>query len=642
MASNALQIPSPLRNQIQWSDWVVPNGGIDESQSDHNLPPGKWASALDVEPLPSGCRARYGKTRVNLQALPSSLPITGILDYKLSDGLTERLLVASGQEVYKDVSGTMTLVSRGTGTFPSATTDLHPAMSVGSDIAFISNGKNTPQKFFIRSATEYWANDGISVPTVTPVLTPVIGGGAPLFVEGDWGVDYYYWDDTLGIASNTRFQGVLSAENTVTLTATQLKIMVTGLPSTVARVGDRATHIRISLKSPAGGIFRFAGVAEGQVALGTTTATITLDATTNEPDYDNNVAFDHSIATVGANQRFIAGNPVSPWRVMASKVNITNSYYESFPSLNYRDFGKGDGDYVTALAFIAPATLIVGMKNSVWALDARRFLTADPVLISKNVGIAGKNAFMVVGRALFFVSDSDRMKGMMLWDGQQVRPLTAIDKTFKSLVSGRIKYASCAHLAPGDDRFQWWTLLTLSGSSPNRVIVYDYALDAFTIYSHVGNVIGTASVGTGLARVKIGGTAGVLWDADTGVLDDTSAISGTFTANRNDYGAPDAPKRVRFLRAEGDGSTYSSMTVKFEPDIQGYSSFSGRLNFDRADGSYLGTGVLGSFVLSGSAPVVSTRVGLLGVARNLQPTFYGDSRWSLRGYSLGVQVLRRR
>ena len=807
MAKPLTQPPGPS-NAIEWTDWVVPNGGIDESKSDHDLPPEKWASAFDVEPLPAGCRARNGKYFVNTyplgavivsnetgvnsrqfsdgtadyisqgftlprdvtlravsvclatrtgtptsaiqfaiysnaagqpgtavtsgdfgdfstvaaatinakviaayyQFLPTSalglnasttyhfvlkstggsgannysvfesaagdpyangtlnfstngtawttvaladllfriyvtgtnvldqVSIAGILDYKLSDASTERLLVVAGGEVFKEVSGAMTLVSGELGTFlMSNDPDVHPAMNVGSDIAFISDGVNTPRKYYIRSGLEYMRMDGIAPPTATP--TVAIGAGGSLAV-GDWYVDYYYWNDILGTKSNTRYQGALSLK--ATTTGGNQTINLSNLPADKARGVDHVTHIRISLKSPSGSIFRFAGTAQGQVALFTTTASITTDATTTEPDYDDDIAPIHSIATVGANQRFIAGIAATPYRVMASKINITAPYYESFPALNYRDFGRGDGDYVTALAFIPPATLVVGMKNSVWALDARQFLTADPVLISKNVGIAGKNAFMVVGRALFFVSDSDRTKGMMLWDGSQVLPLTAIDKTFKTLVPARLKYATCGHLAPGDNRFQWWTLLTASGTSQNRVLVYDYALDAWTVYRHSGNILGSATKLGGISKLKIGGTDGTLYDADTGSEDAAATIVGTFTAKRYDFGAPDAPKRVRFLRAEGDGSTDSSLSVNFEPDIQGFPSFSAALDFSGSTASFLGSGVLGTFVLGSGAGVISTRVGITGVCRNAQPTFYSSSRWSLRGYALGVQLLRRR
>lgn len=627
-------MPQPPANAIQWSGWVVPNGGIDESKSDHELPANKWARAFDVEPLPTGCRARNGKTAIG--SAISADAITGILDYRLSDGSTERLLVVCGTEVYKEVGGVYTAVSPGSGTFTNDD-DTHPAMNVGDDKAFISNGIETPKKFFIRSGVEYWANDGIAAPTTTPSVT---GSGGGTLEAGRWEVDYYYWDDLLGLKSNTLKQGAIGLG--VTLTTGNQTLVISGLPSVVARAGDRATHLRISLKSPSGGIFRFAGTAQGQVTLGTTTATISADVTTNEPDYDDDVAPAHKHATVGANQRFISGIGAFPWRVYASKLNITGAFYESFPSLNYRDFGKGDGDYVTAQAFIPPATLIIGMRNSVWALDARRFLTADPVLISKNVGIAGGNAFMVVGRTLYFVSDSDRTKGLMVWNGAQVTPLTAIDKTFKTFSPGRIRYASCAHLAPGDDRFQWWILLAASGSTPNRVICYDYALDAFTIYRHTGNIIATAAKAGGVAKVKIGGVAGDLYDADTGGTDAGTPIVAQMTPKRDDYGAPDAPKRVRFMRAEGPGATNASVNVQFEPDVQGFASFSGRLDFNAPDLPYWGTAVWGRFNWSPPAPIISTRTSFNGVCRNAQPTFSGGSRWGLNGYALGVQVLRRR
>ena len=629
---SVIQGPRQLSNQIQWSDWVVPNGGIDESRSDHELPANKWKSALDVEPLPSGCRARYGKTKVN--ETPGEGAITGILNYRLSDGVTERMLVVSGGKLCVESGGTLTTALTGFDT----SADTHVAMSVGNDTAYISDGINTPRRFYVRGGFDLAYNDGISPPTAAASVAAGAGGTLAI---GTWEVDYYYWDSALQQKSNTRYQGVSGA--TVPLTAGNQKIVITGLPTDVARVGDRASDLRITLKSPSSGIFRYAGDAEGLLSLGGgSTLTISSDVMTNEPEYDDNVAPIHSIATVGANQRFVAGISATPWRVMASKVSVTAASYESFPDLNYRDFGKGDGDYVTALAVISPATLIVGMKNSVWALDARRFLTAEPVLISKNVGIASKNAFIVVGRTLFFVSDSERMKGMMMWDGQQVIPLVEIDSTFKSIVPARIKYVSCAHLTPGDGRFQWWTLVTSTGTTPNRVIVLDYQLRAFTVYRHTGNIIATAATGDSIAKVKIGDKDGYLWDADTGTTDDGTAISATFTGKRLDYGSPDHPKRARFIRAEGDGSTNSNLAVRFEPDQIGYPSFSAQLDFTRSDGSYIGTGVLGAFVMTSGSPVITTRTGLSGVSRNLQPTFYSNARWWLRGYSFGAQVLRRR
>jgi hypothetical protein len=155
-------------------------------------------------------------------------------------------------------------------------------------------------------------------------------------------------------------------------------------------------------------------------------------------------------------------------------------------------------------------------------------------------------------------------------------------------------------------------------------------------------VIAAAAKAGAIAKVKIGGTTGFLYDADTGLTDDGAVIAATVTTKRNDYGAPDQPKRVRFMRAEGDGAANASLAVQFQSDFQGFPSFNGTLNFDGSPGSVLGVGVLGAFVLGSANMVISTRTAFTGVCRNAQPKFYGSSRWSLRGFSLGVQLLRRR
>lgn len=801
-------MPLDPAKAIRWSPWVVPNGGIDESLSDHELPANKWASALDVEPLPTGCRRRNGKTAVNSAALGaisvsnevgadrfsfsegtvnyvaqkfvvgglplrvtslsvrigiesgtpagnvqcalyddaagspglavtsadfadfntvtaasiiaeardlwlrfapsatltlgasvtywivlkstggspgnnyvlvqstagdpyaagsvaygsdglawtaaassdllfrvygvtsvtnSGASVQGLLEYNLSDAVTRKTLVQADGETYRIDSGVLTPLSTSDLATMDRGADVRPAMSVGSDIAFISDGINQPKKYFIRGGVEYWANDGIAAPTTTPTATATSGGSLAI---GVWNVDYYYWDDLLGIQSNTRYQGATT--QSVTTTSTSKTIHITGLPSDVERSGDRATHIRISLKSPTGGIFRFAGTAQGQITLGTTAATITSDATTNEPAYDCDPVPVHALSVVGANRRFIV--PVAtPFRVMASKLDGTGAFYEAFGALTYRDFGKGDGDYATSLAFIAPATLVVGFKNSVWALDARRFEISDPVLISKEIGVAGGRSSMVVGRNFFFVSDSDRTKGMMAWDGQKVTPLVAIDKTFKGMNTARLKYATCAHMAPGDNRFQWWTLLSSESASAtqDRVLVYDYSLDSWTVYRHGANIVGSIAPGATISQIWLGGTNGVIYEADSGSTDAGTTVVGQFTGKRDDYGLPDSPKRMRFLRAEGDSGSLTTVVVNFSPDVQGYPSFSGTLNFGGLAGSILGTGVLGTFVLGDSATIISTRTGLLGICRNAQPTFSSSDPWSIRGFTLGVQPVRR-
>jgi len=783
-------------NAIQWAPWVVPNGGIDESKSEHELAPNKWASGLDVEPFPEGVRRRKGyqaaggtvpfatidldsgtediaigdgttsyvsqsfavgasplplhgiavRIKISAEHVNGSLQlalytdnagepdvpvagcdfsdfiginrasvdteyrwltfhplntvtlgsgetphivircidntlgeyriqydsagdygfgsmatsadalawtvdaladvnfrlytapgeaVNGLFEYKLSDGQSERLLVVSGGEIWDEGGSSLSTRLRVRLEYGDA---FYVATSVADDIAFISDGENTPIKFHMDDGTDYVGNDGIAPPTAVPVAVVAAGGSLAL---GDWEVDYYYWNDRLQTKSNTKYQGGTGVA--VTTAGGNRTINISGLPAAAAREGDDVTHIRISLKAPSSGLYRFAGVAQGQVAIGTTTASISVDAMTNEPEYDDDVAPVHAIACAGANQRFVV--PVDqPWLVRASKLSGIGSFVESFPTWNTRAFAKGEGDYITALAFISPATLVVGCKNSVWALDARSFLTAEPVLISKNVGIAGKNSYMVIGRTLYFVSDSDRTKGLMTWDGASVRPLVAIDKTFKLLSAAKHKAASCALLAPGDTRFQWWIALSTTNSAAHdRMIVYDFALEAFTVYRMPSHIIASVSAGGAVSGVKIGSVDGILYDADTGLTDNGAAINGELTMRRNDFEQPDAAKRVRWIRAEGRGAPDGNVAVRFQEDLYDYDSFGCVLDFAAADTTPLWLGsTWGGSTWGGTAvSPVSTASSLCGLSRAVQPKFYNAGYWTLRAFSLGVQVTGR-
>lgn len=627
-----------MGKKIVASPWVVPNGGIDESLADHVLAPNKWAAALNAEPLSTGVRRRNGTTQI--LTAPGNKAITAIADFLLSDGQTERQLFMAGQNLYKEVGGAITQISANDFT---ENADTHPSIKIGRDTAWITNGVDQPKKLFLIGGADTFCNDGIAPPTANVTAAAVAGG---TMTAGDWYVDFYYYDSALSIKSNTRYQGVQTLK--VTLAAANLSIQLTNLPSAVVRAGDRATHLRITLNKPGSGVFRYAGDAQGQLALGGgTTLTITAENLGAIPDYDDDVAPVHSIAAVGANQRFIAGIPGFPFRVMSTKINLIGAFYESVPALNLRDFGKGDGDYVTALTFIPPATLIVGMRNSVWALDARRFLLADPVQIGKNVGIAGPQAFTVVGRELFWISASDRTKGLFKWDGARVVPLLNLDRTFKSLSMPRLKYASCAQLNPGDTRFQWWTACSSVGATDqDTLICLDYGLDAFTVYkwAHSANVIGTIATGATSASIRVGTSNGKLLTADSGDDDNGTAINAFVTLRRNDYEAPDVVKRIRFVRAEGESSAGAPMVVTFEPD-DAFASFSTQLDFALAGSSPTwGSAVWGAFdwAPSSSSVIQSKQNAVVGVARNVQPTFSASGRWKLRGFTIGVQPLGRK
>lgn len=573
---------------------------------------------------------------LNFRIYSGASSITGIKDYRLSDASTTRHMVLHGGELYKNVGGTMTAVSARERAVMTSAATTFPSLAEGQDRLFVApGGTEHSRKFYVLSGTEYWENEGIDAPTATPTVTAVAGGS---LADDTYHIDYYYWNNDLAIPSNRRYNGV-STPNATT-SGTDNTIRVANLPAVTVRENDRATHLRIEIRRQSTmTIFRF----QVELTLGTTTTDITSLSTTTEAEYDHFEPPTHTIKQVAENRQFIAGNDTNPDRVYWSHITGTTAYYESFPTNNFRDFGQS-GDYVTALAFVPPRALIVGMKNSIWAIDARRPGTSDRVLIARGVGIAHHVALRVVGRRLWFISDADLNKGPFVWDGVQVRPVLGIDNTFKSLNQTRIRYASCAHLAPGDNRFQWWTLLSGAGSGThNRILVYDYLIGSWTVYDHANdfNVLGEIEASS-VTSIYAGGTNGVEYQTDTGGNDVGTAINATVQLKAFDFGDQEHFKKLRFVNYVAAEQSTGSMNLSIEPDFGEGATTTAQLGHLGTTGMLWNTGVWGTGIWGGKENV-ARRVALNKTrGRYLRPTVNSTDAWHLKSLSFGLQLTGRR
>jgi hypothetical protein len=341
----------------------------------------------------------------------------------------------------------------------------------------------------------------------------------------------------------------------------------------------------------------------------------------------------------------MAGDPTYPWRVWYSLIVGATSYYESVPATNFRDFGKGDADYVTALLFIPPRHVMVGMKNSIWIIDANRPQTSDAIRVARGIGIAHHNAAIVVGRTVFLVSDADRSKGMFVWRGAgEPTPVFGVDDTFKALAQDRIQYASCGHYAPGDNRFQWWTLLsaTSPGSQNNRILVYDYALDSWTLYPVTANIIGMVD-SSSVTRVFLGGYDGFEREADNGTQDDSSDIDWSFTGKAYDFGSQEVKKRMRFIDYVAAGKTEGAINVGLDFDFGNQMTSTTLNQIPLSNTMVWGTNSWGDGSIWGpSASNVTSRASASGVGKFMQPTYNASKPSHLKSKSYGVQGTGRR
>jgi hypothetical protein len=594
---------------------------------------GTWTSVPDAD--------------LNFRIYSAGADITAIADYRLSDATTNRHLVFANKELYKNDGGTMTSVSARERVGMTSNVNVFPSWAVGQDRFLLTNNTEISKKFYVLSGTEYWENEGIAAPTAALTLGQGIGN---VLTDGTYYVDYYYWNDDIGQPSLRWKDGttVSGADNEVILTTDH--ITISGLPTTTVRENDRATHLRFELKEPTSSVFRLVK----EVALGTTTTTIESGdlPTTVEAEYNHQIPPVHEIKAVAENRQFIAnvvdGSTRRPYRLMFSAINASVPYYESFPTNNFRDFGRGDGDYITALFFVPPTTLVVGMKNSIRAINARGPKTSDIVVISSNFGIAHHNAGRVIGRRLFFFSNSASNLGHYVWEAGQGQPrlLRGIDDTVKGFEDTRFKYASCAAYSPGDERFQWWTLHTASGGTQgSKIAMYDYELESWAIYTKPAgklvNVLGTVEE-DGIDAVFAGGYDGVEYKQDQGSNDAGTAFTGQFTSKVYDYGAPHIDKRHRWIDYTVATKGTGAIAVSTERDYKARATISTTLDHSDKTGTALvwGTGAWGSTIWAGGSDARRS-VPLRGRGENFKHTFSSEDPWHIKSLQFGIQGTER-
>jgi hypothetical protein len=661
-----------IGSEYKWFVFEISSPGVSLSASTiyhlvlrHSTAPGTGTDNYSVEEVttPSGYAGGNVSTStdasiwvsvaaadLNFRIYAGAANITAIADYRLSDATTSRHLVVADGEVYKNVSGTMTAVSSRDRLTLTAGQDTFPSWVVGQDRWLMTNNTEISKKFYVLSGTEYYENEGIAAPTAVPTVGESGSGNTTHLGAdpGEWEVDYYYYNEDLSQPSDRKYQGVAADSPSATISATGEQIDISNLPATTVRENDRATHIYIEVKAPSSNVFRYIT----KVAIGTTTATIT-DAdfpTTVEGEYEHAVAPIHEIKEIAENRQFIGNIASFPYRVMYSAIIGATPYYESFPATNTRDFGKGDGDYITALAFVPPRSLVVGFKNSIWAMDPRRPGTSDRFLISDNVGIAGHLARYVVGNKLFFVSDAETNKGIYVWNGRgEPQLILGLDDTFKGFDNTRYKYASTAHLAPGDNRFQWWFTgtSTVGGSEHDRIVVYDYVLGAYTVYKKgTGNVLGNIEE-SGASKVYLGGTDGFEYLQDSGTDDAGTSYIGKFTMKAFDFKAAEIIKRLRFVDfALTRKTVLGSPTLEVEVDYGEKQGARTTLTQDDTSGTSftLGTSTLaptGTDTLGSGGKDSYQRSRLRTSGRVFQPTVTSNLDFYLKLLKFGFQGAQR-
>ncbi len=232
-------------------------------------------------------------------------------------------------------------------------------------------------------------------------------------------------------------------------------------------------------------------------------------------------------------------------RVRWSDVNNT----DSFPANNYWDVEANDGDKIVSLVAFDDSVYIF-KKRSIHRLiitgqeGANAFVVRP---IARNIGAWAKNSVKAIPNVgIVFLAQNT----VYVLSGNELEPIgDGIQRTIDGI--NRSAWAnSVGEVYP--KRYQYWLAVSPSGSTNNKVLVYDYIQKAWTVYSGMTvNALAQAEDSTGDNILLSGDSLGNHYKQDTGTSDNPAnvetEISASYTSNDITFGAPEITKTLKYL-----------------------------------------------------------------------------------------------
>lgn len=248
-----------------------------------------------------------------------------------------------------------------------------------------------------------------------------------------------------------------------------------------------------------------------------------------------------------------------PSRVRWSDINNQNS----FPTLNYIDVEPNDGDKIVAVVTFEDSTYIF-KKHSIYkmlitGLDGPDAFVIRPYM--RGIGSWAKNSVKVIPNVgIAFLAQNTAY----LLSDNGLEPIgDPIQRTFDSI--SRAQYANAvAEVYP--KRYQYWLSVSLSGTTNDTVLVYDYIQKAWTLYNGMNvNMLSQAEDSNGNALLLSGDYLGNVYKQDNGTSDNPSnvqtAISASYTTADLNLGTPEYSKNFKYLYIFSQVDSVTNVTV---------------------------------------------------------------------------------
>ncbi len=261
---------------------------------------------------------------------------------------------------------------------------------------------------------------------------------------------------------------------------------------------------------------------------------------------------------------FMAGDPLNPSRLWISALNQPNIISEA---------GGVDGSFIEVGAE-NDGEKIVGIKHAFGAL----FVFKDTQVWRYK--FTGDASFPFVGERLqgsristlshFAIVETERgivfpsQAGMAICDGNSVKVLAEekigplFEKTSGSRIElNQLKYSTGVNYT--NKKQAWFTISTLGGDVRDKILVWDYNLNVWSIYNGINaNYLGIVTDADNLPEIWSGDLAGQLYKCDEGDHDGTvgdvgkSAIDFFWNSPNFIFSDTDGEKRLRWVTLKGD------------------------------------------------------------------------------------------
>jgi hypothetical protein len=495
-------------NTIELNDWAA---GVIKALPADQLPANALSDGYNTAFVKYGLGktaigSRPGLNTINTTAFTNTPAIHRQIPYIYDNGSTKAPYLATfgddGTLRYKQSDDTFTSTLTVPANFPSPSTLCFTAGSSPIAGAVLNN-----RLFVVNQASEKRSliNQTYVPWGLSPIATVAVsatGSGSSSMPAETYDVAVTSYNSTSGGESSA------NASVSVTLTANQrIKVDITPTSAESAQYSHWRVYLRRQTTQ--------AVLYQVQTFENSGGTTIVTDA--NIPIATTSVYIDLSAATIAAHILVAPSTtenngPPSGIRYVESFarrliVATDDGIYwskldkgDNFPANNFEPISSNGGEELTGLAAYSDNILLVGFKNSVWAIYGTDPQTWSIRPLSLSIGVASHNSFVRFEQAIAWWSPTF---GPVVFDGTAITDI-GHKLLGRAYITDEINQSRLSYIQGakdfGSDRILW-TVSSVTSTVNDRLIPYNYEIKAFE--ATYWNPFNIASLGVSIGNDSV-------------------------------------------------------------------------------------------------------------------------------------------